>query len=131
MAQNLYVCGAEPGNGKSAIVLAIMEQLSGCAERAGFFRPVINDTPENDAAFGRQHGSRGDSAFPQVQGVYLAECGSHAIVDAGTVAVSLVRTGCDLAVIGLGTTRGQERHGHVLEQTAGEALGANGRVQEA
>jgi phosphate acetyltransferase len=49
MAQNLYVCGAEPGNGKSAIVLAIMEQLSGCAERAGFFRPVINDTPETDA----------------------------------------------------------------------------------
>lgn len=41
------------------------------------------DTPENDAVFGRQHGSRGDSAFPQVQGVYLAECGTHAIVDAG------------------------------------------------
>jgi hypothetical protein len=41
------------------------------------------DTPENDAAFGRQHGSRGDSAFPQMQGVYLAECGTHAIVDAG------------------------------------------------
>jgi len=41
------------------------------------------DTPENAAYFGRQHGSRGDSAFPQVQGVYLAECGSHAIVDAG------------------------------------------------
>lgn len=43
----------------------------------------VPDTSENDAAFGRQHGSRGDSAFPQVQGVYLAECGSHAIVDAG------------------------------------------------
>jgi hypothetical protein len=43
----------------------------------------VPDTPENAAAFGRQHGSRGDSAFPQVQGVYLAECGSHAIVDAG------------------------------------------------
>ena len=26
---------------------------------------------------------RGDSAFPQVQAVYLAECGTHAIVDAG------------------------------------------------
>jgi len=49
MAQNLYVCGAEPGNGKSAIVLAIMEQLSGCAERPGFFRPVVNSTPENDS----------------------------------------------------------------------------------
>jgi hypothetical protein len=43
----------------------------------------VPDTPENAAAFGRQHGSRGDSAFPQVQGVYLAECGAHAIVDAG------------------------------------------------
>jgi hypothetical protein len=43
----------------------------------------VPDTPENAAVFGRQHGSRGDSAFPQVQGVYFAECGSHAIVDAG------------------------------------------------
>jgi hypothetical protein len=40
------------------------------------------DTPANAAVFGRQPGSRGDSAFPQVQGVYLAECGSQAIVDA-------------------------------------------------
>jgi len=40
------------------------------------------DTPANAAAFGRQRGSRGDSAFPQVRGVYLAECGTHAIVDA-------------------------------------------------
>ena len=40
------------------------------------------DTPANAAAFGRQHGSRGDSAFPQVRGVYLAECGTHALVDA-------------------------------------------------
>jgi hypothetical protein len=41
------------------------------------------DTPENVAAFGRHHGHRGDGAFPQVQGVYLVECGTHAIVDAG------------------------------------------------
>src|SRR5207248_5632645 len=27
----------------------------------------VPDTPANAAAFGRQHGSRGDSAFPQVQ----------------------------------------------------------------
>jgi hypothetical protein len=43
----------------------------------------VPDTPANNAAFGRYHGDRGDSAFPQVQGVYLAECGTHAIVDAG------------------------------------------------
>jgi Insertion element 4 transposase N-terminal/Transposase DDE domain len=42
----------------------------------------VPDTLANAAAFGRQHGSRGDSAFPQVQGVYLVECGTHAIVDA-------------------------------------------------
>jgi len=41
------------------------------------------DTPENDAAFGRHTGGRGESAFPQVRGVYLVECGTHAIVDAG------------------------------------------------
>ena len=43
----------------------------------------VPDTPANVAAFGRHNGSRGDSAFPQIQGVYLAECGTHAIVDAG------------------------------------------------
>jgi Transposase DDE domain len=42
----------------------------------------VPDTEANAAAFGRQHGSRGDGAFPQVQGVYLVECGTHAIVDA-------------------------------------------------
>jgi hypothetical protein len=41
------------------------------------------DTPANARAFGRQSGSRGDSAFPQLQGVYLVECGTHAVVDAG------------------------------------------------
>ena len=43
----------------------------------------VPDTPANVAAFGRHPGDRGDSAFPQVQAVYLAECGAHAIVDAG------------------------------------------------
>jgi hypothetical protein len=43
----------------------------------------VADTPENAAAFGRHHADRGDSAFPQVKAVYLAECGTHAIVDAG------------------------------------------------
>src|SRR5205085_633110 len=35
------------------------------------------------AVFGRHPGTRGDAAFPQLQAVYLAECGTHAIVDAG------------------------------------------------
>jgi hypothetical protein len=43
----------------------------------------VPDTPENAARFGRHRGARGTAAFPQVQCVYLAECGTHAIVDAG------------------------------------------------
>lgn len=43
----------------------------------------VPDTPENEAVFGRHHSDRGDSAFPQVRGVYLSECGTHAVVDAG------------------------------------------------
>ena len=43
----------------------------------------VSDTPANAASFGRHQSDRGASAFPQVQGVYLVECGTHAIVDAG------------------------------------------------
>jgi hypothetical protein len=43
----------------------------------------VPDTPGNAAVFGRHHASRGDSAFPQVEAVYLVECGTHALVDAG------------------------------------------------
>ncbi len=43
----------------------------------------LPDTPENAAVFGRHHSDRGKAAFPQVQSVYLAECGTHAVVDAG------------------------------------------------
>lgn len=43
----------------------------------------VADTPENARAFGRHTSARGVSAFPQLLGVYLVECGTHAIVDAG------------------------------------------------
>ncbi len=43
----------------------------------------VPDTPANAASFGRSSGGRGDSAFPQVKGVYLCECGTHGMVDAG------------------------------------------------
>jgi hypothetical protein len=46
-------------------------------------RENLADTPENVAVFGRHRAGRGESAFPQMRGVYLAECGTHAIVDAG------------------------------------------------
>jgi hypothetical protein len=43
----------------------------------------VSDTPENAAYFGRTGGSRGESAFPKVQALYLCECGTHALIDAG------------------------------------------------
>ena len=49
MAQNLYIAGAEYGSGKSLIVLAIMELLSGRSDKVGIFRPVIRTAPEQDA----------------------------------------------------------------------------------
>lgn len=43
----------------------------------------LPDTLANAAVFGRHTSARGASAFPQVQGVYLAECGTHVVTDAG------------------------------------------------
>ena len=43
----------------------------------------VPDTQANAAAFGRHFSTRGVSAFPQLQGVYLVECGTHAVVDCG------------------------------------------------
>jgi len=43
----------------------------------------VPDTPANAAYFGRHTSARGTGAFPQLQGVLLAECGPHTIVDAG------------------------------------------------
>jgi len=43
----------------------------------------VADTPANEAFFGRHHADRGAAAFPQAQGMYLCECGTHVIFDAG------------------------------------------------
>ncbi|MEJ2749966.1 MAG: IS4 family transposase [Anaerolineae bacterium] len=43
----------------------------------------LPDTAANAAVFGRHHTDRSEAAFPQTQCVYLAECGTHVIVDAG------------------------------------------------
>jgi len=43
----------------------------------------LADTPENGAYFGRPGSARGKSAFPQAQIVYLSECCTHVITDAG------------------------------------------------
>jgi hypothetical protein len=42
----------------------------------------VPNTPANERVFGRSSG-RGPSGFVQVRCVYLAECGTHAVVDAG------------------------------------------------
>jgi hypothetical protein len=42
----------------------------------------VADTPGNAAVFGRPAASRGGSAFPQLRVLGLAECGTHAIIDA-------------------------------------------------
>lgn len=43
---------------------------------------AVADTPENAAVFGRAKNGHGTSAYPQVRGVHLVECGTHAVVDA-------------------------------------------------
>ncbi len=43
----------------------------------------VPDTPANAKAFVYLHNQKGRSPFPQVRGVYLMECGTHAIIDAG------------------------------------------------
>ena len=43
----------------------------------------VPDTPANAAMFGRHSNARRPAAFPQLQGVYLVECGTHCVVDAG------------------------------------------------
>ncbi len=48
MTQNLYITGAERASGKSVIVLAIMEMLSGHGGKVGFFRPVIRSGESRD-----------------------------------------------------------------------------------
>jgi hypothetical protein len=42
----------------------------------------VPDTPANDAEFGRGGNNQGNGPFPQVRLVAVAECGTHAVVDA-------------------------------------------------
>lgn len=43
----------------------------------------LADSSANEAYFGRPSGGRGAGGFPQALAVYLCECGTHAIIDAG------------------------------------------------
>lgn len=44
---------------------------------------TVADSPENAAYFGRSSNSYGESAYPQVRCIYLSECGTHIVFDAG------------------------------------------------
>jgi phosphate acetyltransferase len=48
MSQGIYITSAEPGSGKSVIVLGIMEMIAGQHGRLGFFRPVVLDEKKPD-----------------------------------------------------------------------------------
>lgn len=41
---------------------------------------AVADTPENVAVFGRVNSGHGVSAYPQLRGVHLVECGTHAVI---------------------------------------------------
>lgn len=41
---------------------------------------AVADTPSNVAVFGRVNSGHGVSAYPQVRGVHLVECGTHALI---------------------------------------------------
>lgn len=43
----------------------------------------VPDTPANRRSFGGPANQHGQASFPQVRGVYLVECGTHAVIDAG------------------------------------------------
>jgi phosphate acetyltransferase len=49
LARNVYVTALEPGSGKSAVVLGLIEVLSRRAGRLGYFRPLIGQGPGRDA----------------------------------------------------------------------------------
>jgi len=48
ISQNIYITGAEECSGKTAIMLAMMEMLSGHAGNIGFFRPIIHSGDGQD-----------------------------------------------------------------------------------
>lgn len=91
ISQARYRLGARP---MVALFHAVCQPLATATTPGAFFCGLrlmaidgttedVPDSPANAWAFGRHHSDRGASAFPQVQGVYLSECATHAVVDAG------------------------------------------------
>ena len=49
-AKCLYIFGAEPQSGKSAVLLGMGELLSRKVQKLGFFRPLVRDGENGDDA---------------------------------------------------------------------------------
>src|ERR687896_1590140 len=49
MERNVYLTAIEPGSGKSAVALGVMEALASLG-RVGYFRPIVagGEQPDND-----------------------------------------------------------------------------------
>ena len=68
----------------------------------------VADTPANAAAFGRPKTHRGEqAAFPQVRVVAVAECGTHALVDAAMGPLAKGETTLAAGLLTAGGTLGQ------------------------
>ncbi|MHB0939215.1 MAG: IS4 family transposase [Armatimonadota bacterium] len=52
----------------------------------------VPDSPANVRAFGRGQNDSGPTAYPKIQCVYLAEAGTHAVVDAGLWPIAVNET---------------------------------------
>ncbi len=48
MFHSIYIAGAEPGSGKSIVVLGMMEMLRAITPKTNFFRPVIGENNGHD-----------------------------------------------------------------------------------
>lgn len=48
ISQNIYITGTDRNSGKSIIMLAVMEMLTGHAGKVGFFRPIIQSGDKKD-----------------------------------------------------------------------------------
>ena len=64
-AKNIFIFGAEPHSGKSAVLLGIMELLSRHVQRLGFFRPLVREGGMKDDAQREQIRSIGQPVPPR------------------------------------------------------------------
>ena len=47
MSKAIYIASSEPYSGKTLIALGLMHMLAGKTKKIAYFKPVINEAPEN------------------------------------------------------------------------------------